>query len=113
MGYSLFKVGDFQNFLISRIFGVLFERFFAQNNSNVLVECFFACFWHFSFLAQTDHFAKAICSLYVGYSLCKMADFQNTLICRMFSVVLSGSLDRIIVMFLQNGFLHVFGIFNF
>ena len=25
----------------------LFERFFAQNNFNVLVPWFFTCFWHF------------------------------------------------------------------
>ena len=37
-----------------------FERLFAQNNSNILVEWFFACFWHFQFLTQTDHFEKAI-----------------------------------------------------
>ena len=27
--------------------GCFFERFFAQNNSNVLVEWFFTCFRHF------------------------------------------------------------------
>ena len=26
-----------------------FERFFTQTNSNVIVEWFFACFWHFYF----------------------------------------------------------------
>ena len=31
MGYSLCMMADFQNGLISRIFGFL-ERFFAQNN---------------------------------------------------------------------------------
>ena len=60
MGYILCKRADFQNRLISRIFGVLSSGFFGQNNSNVLVESFFACFWHFLFLTQTDHFAKAI-----------------------------------------------------
>ena len=33
MGYSLCVMADFQNGFISRIFGVFFERFFAQNNS--------------------------------------------------------------------------------
>ena len=144
-GYSLCKMADFQNRLISRIFGFFFERFFAQNNSNVLVESFFACFWHFCFLTQSDHFARAIAfawaiaferwpifkivsfleylvffravfrteqlqfscrmvfcmflaflifdpnwpfckgySLCMCYSLCKMAVFQNCLICRIF-----------------------------
>ena len=68
-------MADSQNRLISRILGVFFERFFAENNSNVLVEWnrlisrifvvfssgflhrttllfliaerFLACFWHF------------------------------------------------------------------
>ena len=66
MGYSLCKMADFQSCLISRIFGVSSNGFFAQNNSNGLAECFFvigifnflnnsnvlvewffACFWHF------------------------------------------------------------------
>ena len=45
---------------MSRIFGVFSSGFFAQNNSNVLVELFFACFCNFEFLTQNDHFAKAI-----------------------------------------------------
>ena len=47
MGYSLCMMADVQNALISPIFGVFFERFFAQNNSDVLVECFLTCFYHF------------------------------------------------------------------
>ena len=47
MGYSLCKMADFQNSLISRIFGVFSAIFFTQNNSIVFVERFFACFWHF------------------------------------------------------------------
>ena len=39
---------------------VFLQRFFAQNNSNVLVESFFARFWPFEFFTQTDHFAKSI-----------------------------------------------------
>ena len=37
-----------------------FERFFAQNNFNILVEWIFACFSQFYLLTQADHFAKAI-----------------------------------------------------
>ena len=33
MGYSLCMMAYFQNGLISRIFGVFLERFFAQNKS--------------------------------------------------------------------------------
>ena len=60
MGHSLCKMADFQNCLISRIVGVFWRSFFAENNSNVLVEWFFACFWHFEVLTQTDHFTTAI-----------------------------------------------------
>ena len=35
------------------------KRFFAQNNSNMIKESFFACFFEFEFLTQTDYFAKA------------------------------------------------------
>ena len=38
MGYSLCMMADFQNALISRIFSVFFNRFFAQNNSKLVVE---------------------------------------------------------------------------
>ena len=33
MSYSLCIMADFENALISRIFGVFLEGFFAQNNS--------------------------------------------------------------------------------
>ena len=38
MGYSLYKVADFQNCLISLNICCFLERFFAQNNYNILVE---------------------------------------------------------------------------
>ena len=44
---SLAKMADFQNRLISRIFGVFLERFFAQNYFIVLVESIFGCFLEF------------------------------------------------------------------
>ena len=47
------------NFVVRNIWYFL-VLFLAQNNSNVLVELFCACFWHFKFLTQTDHFAKAM-----------------------------------------------------
>ena len=56
---------DFQNCLISRIFGV-FLALFAQNNCSLFVECFFACLWHFSFLIWTEHFAKTIAFVWAG-----------------------------------------------
>ena len=53
-------MADFENCLISGIFGFFLERFFAQINSFNLVGWFFECFWHFQLFTQTDHFAKAI-----------------------------------------------------
>ena len=53
-------MADFQNCLISALCSVFSCGFFAQNNSNVVVELFLTCFWHFKFLFQSDHFAKAI-----------------------------------------------------
>ena len=49
----------------------------------------------------------------MGYSLCRITDFQNGLISRIFRVLWSGSLHKTTLMFLQNNFSHVFGIFNF
>ena len=45
--------------------------------------------------------------------LCKMADFQNSLIFRIFRVFSIGFLHRTTVNDLQNGFWHVFWNFNF
>ena len=65
----------------SRIFGVFSSGVFAQNNSRVFFNLFFACFWHFKFLTPTDR---------MGYSLCKMADFKNRRIFQIFGVLSSG-----------------------
>ena len=48
-GYSLCMMAGFQSRLISRIFGVFSSGFFAQNNSNMIKESFFARFLNFSF----------------------------------------------------------------
>ena len=58
--YSLCKMADFPK--CSHLWNIwcFYERFFAQNNSNVLVEYFFPCFWPFQFFSQTDHFANSI-----------------------------------------------------
>ena len=42
-----------------------------------------------------------------------MAGFQNRLISRIFGVFSNGFLHKTTLMFLNNGFWHVFGIFNF
>ena len=61
--YSLCIVaifGHFQNALIFRILAVFLEPFPAENNFNVFVERFFACFRQLYFLTQTEYFAWAI-----------------------------------------------------
>ena len=52
---------------------------------------------------------------YNGYSLClcKMADFQNRLISRIFGVFSSGFLHRTTLVFFYNRFVHAFGHFHF
>ena len=84
MGYSLFKMADFQTCLISPIFGFFFEPFFAQNNSTALVEWFFACLWNFQFLIQTDHFAKALAFAwaiaFVRWPIFKLVSFLQYLV---------------------------------
>ena len=78
-------MADFQNGLISRIFGVFWGGFLEQNNYNALVESFFACFWHFYFFTQTVHFAKAIGFAWVipfgkWPIFCKMVSFLEYLL---------------------------------
>ena len=49
-GYNPCFLANFRHFesaLIFRILGVALERSLAHNNSNVLVQSFFASFWHF------------------------------------------------------------------
>ena len=45
MGYSLCMMADFQNALISRIFGVFWSGFFAQTHSKRFVEWILICFF--------------------------------------------------------------------
>ena len=53
-------MADFQHRLISGIFTVFFEQFFAQNYSNVNTEWILKCFREFKILAKIEYFAKAI-----------------------------------------------------
>ena len=98
-------MADFENRLISGIFVVFFERFFAQNIPNKLAELILTCFRHFKFLDQIEYFAKAIAhGPWKGYSFCKMADFQNRLISGIFVVFSSGFMHRVFLIRLQNRF---------
>ena len=75
MGYNLCILaifGRFQNALIFPILAAFWSRFFAQNNLNVFVETFFACFRQFYFLTQTEYFAWAI-----AFALCHFWPFSQ------------------------------------
>ena len=71
-------MADFQNRLISRVFGGFSSGFFAQNNSNVIKGSLFACFSEFEFLTQTDHFAKAIA--FARWPIFKIVSFLEYLV---------------------------------
>ena len=60
----------------------LFERLFAQKNSNVVVEWFFGCFWRFYFLIQSGHFSKAMALAYdfAGWPILKIVSFFEYLV---------------------------------
>ena len=52
------------------------ERFFAHNNSNVVVQSFFAPFGHFESLTQTGHIAKDItCASWSILAIFEMLSF--------------------------------------
>ena len=53
-------MADFQHGLISGIFGVFFNVFFAQNYFNVNTESILTYLRQFKILAQIEYFAKAI-----------------------------------------------------
>ena len=101
--YRLLKSSDFSNLTC------FFERFFAHNSCNVLVESFLGCFWHFKFLTDTTHFAKAIAfASWPIFRLLKSCDFSNL---RFF--FLSGFFTHNSCNVLVESFLEVFGVFNF
>ena len=51
---------DYQNRLISGLFSVFVSRFFSQNNSNPIVQCFSRMFLAILIFDLNDHFAKAV-----------------------------------------------------
>jgi len=59
---------------------VFFGAFFAQNNSKVLVKWLLECFYHFKFLTQTDHFAKAWAIAFTRWPIFKMVLFLEYLV---------------------------------
>ena len=89
-----------------------FQRFFAQNNSSVLIDMFFRMFLDILVFEPDWPFCRAY-SLCMDYSLCKVAEFQNRLISRIFGVFSSGFLHRTTLVCSYFCFWHVFIHFNF
>ena len=84
-GYSLCMMADFQNGLISRIFSALWGGFFHTKQLEFFCRMDFDMFFGILIFDPKWWFCKS-------YSLCMMADFQNGLISRIFSVFWSGFL---------------------
>ena len=105
-GYRLCTMADFQNRLISGIFGVFSSGFLHRTTLMWLKNRFSHVFLNFNFWPKLISFCK-------GYRVCTMADFQNRLISRIFGVFSSGFLHRTTLMWLKNRFSHVFLNFNF
>ena len=103
MGYSLCKMAEFQNGLISSKFGVCSSGFLHRTPLMGLQNCRIDFCMMFGILIFDPN--RRIC---IGYSLSKMADFQIGLISGIFGVFSSGFLHRTPLMGLQNRFLHVF-----
>ena len=59
---------------------VFFGAVFCREQLEVISRMDLTCFWEFKFLSQREDFAWAIAFA------CMMADFQNALISRIFSV---------------------------
>ena len=70
--WPIFKIVSFLEHL------VFSQSFFAQNNSNMIKESFFACFFEFEFLTQSDYFAKAIA--FAWWPIFKIVSFLEYLV---------------------------------
>ena len=101
-GYTwpIFKMVSFLEYL------VLFGAVFFTQQLEMLCRMDFDMFFGILIFDPKWWFWKC-------YSLCMMADFQNGLISRIFSVFWSGFLHKTTRNDFQNGFWHVFWNFNF
>ena len=73
--WPIFKIVSFP-----RIIGVFLQRIFAQNNSNVLVESFLACFWPTLIFDPNWPFCK-VYSLWQDGRFSKSSHFSNIWCC--------------------------------
>ena len=85
-GYSLCMMADFQNVLILE-YEVFFWAVFCTEQLWMICKMHFDIFFGILIFDQKWGFCK-------GYSLCIMADFQNALISRIFTVFSIGFLPR-------------------
>ena len=86
MGYSLCKMADFENALISRIFGVFWSGFLQRTTVNDF-RMDFDLFFEILIFEPKWEFC-------MGYSLWMIADFQNALIYTFIGVFWRGLLHR-------------------
>ena len=100
-GYSLCMMGDFQNMLLFLEYLVFFGAVFCTQQLEMLCRIDFDMFFGILIFDPKWWFCK-------GYSLCMMANIQNGLISRIFSVFWSGFLHTTTRNDLYNGFWHVF-----
>ena len=96
MDYRLTKMENFQNALISGLFGV-FARVFLDRTILWVSQN------HFQLVVGKKKL-KRTCRFCMGYRLTKMEHFQNSLISRIFCVFARGFLDRTTLWVLQNHF---------
>ena len=89
-----------------------FEWFFPQNDSNLTVELFFPCFWHFLIFTLTDHFTRTIAFAW-AIAFARWPIFKNCPTFPIFGVFSIPFFHRSTIMLLLNCFSHVLGIFNF
>ena len=80
-------MADFQNGLISGIFIVFLSVFFCKEQLQRVCRMKFDMFFGILMFDPKSGFC-------MGYSLTMMADFQNSLISRIFNIFLSGFLDK-------------------
>ena len=97
-------MADFQNRLISPIFGVFSTGLFHKTTLTWLKNRF-----SHIFLVLIFEPSWLYCK---SYSLCMMGDFQNRLFSRIFGVFSSGFLHRTTLTWSKKPFLHIFVYFN-
>ena len=104
--WPIFKIVSFLQYL------VFFEWFFPQNDSNLTVELFFPCFWHFYIFTLTDHFTRTIAFAW-AIAFARWPIFKIVPLFQYLVFFRSFFFHRSTIMLLLNCFSHVFGIFNF